>query len=273
MPSTDDALAAALTDLVSQAGRAILEVTRSALAVRTKADCSPVTAADGAAQDVILAGLARLLPGVPVVSEESIDNAGRDLGGATFVLVDPLDGTRELVAGSDEYTVNVAIVDLGVPIVGLVFLPARGLLYRGRAGRGAERMSLPAGAAAGAVEAIRTRGQPAEGLVATVSRSHLDAASERFLDTRRVARRIACGSAVKFGLLAEGTADVYPRLAPTHEWDVAAGHAVLRAAGGDVVRPDGGPLRYGDGGTGFLVPGFVAWADPAAAGSEPAAAG
>lgn len=266
MSPTDDALAAALTTLVSQAGRAILEVTRSALSVRTKADRSPVTAADGAAQDVILAGLARLLPGVPVVSEESTANAGRDLGRTTFVLVDPLDGTREFIAGNDEYTVNVAIVAAGVPVAGLVFLPARGLLYRGRAGRGAERMSMPAGAKAGPVEPMRTRRPPAEGLVAAVSRSHLDAASEHFLDARRVARRIACGSAVKFGLLAEGTADVYPRLAPTHEWDVAAGHAVLRAAGGDVMRPDGGTLRYGDGGSGFLVPGFVAWADPAAAG-------
>ncbi|WP_281023736.1 inositol monophosphatase family protein, partial [Rhodoplanes roseus] len=129
-----------------------------------------------------------------------------------------------------------------------------------------ERLALPAGATTGPAVPIRTRAQPADGLVAAVSRSHLDPASEAFLAERCAAGRIACGSAVKFALLAEGTADVYPRLAPTREWDVAAGHAVLAAAGGAVVRPDGGPLGYGDGGNGFLVPGFVAWADPASAG-------
>ncbi|RAI39631.1 3'(2'),5'-bisphosphate nucleotidase CysQ family protein, partial [Rhodoplanes roseus] len=130
MLPTDDALLAALTTLVSRAGRAILDVSRDALAVREKADHSPVTAADSAAQEVIAEGLARLLPGVPVVSEESDDNAGRGFGAATFVLVDPLDGTREFVKGIDEYTVNVAIVEAGRPTAGLVFLPARGALYR-----------------------------------------------------------------------------------------------------------------------------------------------
>lgn len=264
MAPIDDALLAGLSTLVSQAGRAILEIARSALAVAEKADRSPVTAADRAAQDVILDGLARLLPGVPVVSEESEANAGRRFGDDAFLLVDPLDGTREFVAGIDEYTVNVALVSDGRPTAGLVFLPARGVLYRGRAGVGAERVALPAGAADGPAVAIRTRRWPAAGPVAAVSRSHLDPRSEQFLAARGAERRITCGSAVKFGLLAEGAADVYPRLAPTREWDVAAGHAVLAAAGGAVMRPDGGPLAYGDGPGGFLVPGFVAWGDPLA---------
>lgn len=258
----DDGLAAALSTLVSQAGRAILEVARGPLAVTEKADHSPVTAADRAAQDVILGGLARLLPGVPVVSEESDDNAGRDFGDAPFVLVDPLDGTREFVAGTDDYAVNVALVRGRRPVAGQIFLPACGLLYRGRVGRGAERVALPAGAADGPATPIRTRRPPVDGLVAAVSRSHLDPASDRFLVAHGVVARVPRGSALKFGLLAEGTADVYPRFAPVREWDVAAGDAMLAAAGGVVLRPDGTPLLYGDGPGGFLVSGFVAWGAP-----------
>lgn len=266
MTEIDSPLLDALTDLVSEAGHAILAVARSAvLDVREKADHSPVTAADRAAEAVILAGLARLLPGVPVVSEESVAAAPQPPLAGTFLLVDPLDGTREFVDGRDEYTVNVAVVEAGVPIAGLVLLPARGVLYRGRVGHGAERLSLlPGGRAATAVAtAIRARPCPRTGAVAAVSRSHLDPASEAFLARRRVEARVSCGSAVKFGLLAEGQADVYPRLAPTSAWDVAAGHAVLAAAGGTVVRPDGTPLRYGET-AGWGVPGFVAWGDPAA---------
>ncbi|MBK5957969.1 3'(2'),5'-bisphosphate nucleotidase CysQ [Rhodoplanes elegans] len=258
----DDGLIAALSALVSQAGHAIIEVARGPLGVTEKADHSPVTAADQAAQDVILSGLARLLPGVPVVSEESDDNAGRDFGDAPFVLVDPLDGTREFVAGNGDYAVNIALVQNRRPVAGVVFVPRSGVLYRGRVGHGAERVALPAGAQDGAAVPIRTRRPPADGLVAAVSRSHLDPESDRFLVAHGVVARIPRGSALKFGLLAEGTADVYPRFAPVREWDVAAGDAVLAAAGGAVLRPDGTPLLYGDGPGGFLVSGFVAWGAP-----------
>lgn len=265
MPPIDRSLLNTLTTLVSQAGRAILDVAQAGFSTRDKADGSPVTAADLAAQDVILDGLARLLPGLPVVSEERAGAHPAIDSHADFALVDPLDGTREFVAGRDEYTVNLALIEGGEPRLGLVFLPARGVFYRGAAGAFAERLRLAAGEpfeAAQETTPIHARTAPASGLIAVVSRSHLDPASEAFLARLPVACRIASGSSLKLGLLAEGRADVYPRLAPTHEWDIAAGHAVLAAAGGAVVRPDGAPLAYGHVETGFIVPGFVAWGCP-----------
>ena len=264
MHPIDPTLIAALTGLVSQAGEAILAIARKPLAVRHKADLSPVTAADEAAQAVILEGLAKLLPGVPAVSEELAGSEPAIEAGAPFILVDPLDGTKEFIARRDEYTVNLALIEAGEPALGFVFLPARALLYRGRVGQFAERLALEAGMppeAARAAAPIRVRAAPSR-LVAAVSRSHLDPATEAFLGRLPIAERVASGSSLKFGLLAEGAADVYPRLAPTHEWDIAAGHAVLAAAGGTVVRPDGAPLTYGHAETGFLVPAFVAWGDP-----------
>ena len=266
MHPVDPKLVAALTGVVSRAGAAILAIARKPLAVREKADLSPVTAADVAAQAVILEGLIELLPGVPVVSEELAGPQPAIRPGASFVLVDPLDGTKEFIARREEYTVNLALIDAGQPALGFVFLPARALLYRGCTGLFAERLRLDAGMPAEAardITPIRARPAPAS-LVAAVSRSHLDPASEAFLARLPIAERIATGSSLKLTLLAEGAADVYPRLAPTHEWDIAAGHAVLAAAGGIVLRPDGAALTYGNGETGFLVPGFVAWGDPRA---------
>lgn len=267
MHGVDPALVEALTGLVSHAGRAILDIARDRLAVKEKADFSPVTAADMAAQTVILDGLAKLLPGIPVVSEELADRQPAIGHGESFILVDPLDGTREFIAGRNEYTVNLALIEAGEPVLGFVFLPVRGLLYRGGRGQFAERLRLQAGMPPGtAAEAVPLRTRPAPTkLVAAVSRSHLDPATDSFLGRLPVAARVASGSSLKFGLLAEGAADVYPRLAPTHEWDIAAGHAVLVAAGGTVVRPDGAPLTYGHGERKFLVPGFIAWGDPSAA--------
>jgi 3'(2'), 5'-bisphosphate nucleotidase len=224
-----------------------------------------VTTADEAAQAIILDGLVELMPGVPVVSEERADRPHAAALAGFFALLDPLDGTKEFVAGRDEYTVNLALIENRQPILGLVFLPARGLLYCGLVDIFAERLHLAAGdppAAAREVAAIHTRPVPGSGPVAAVSRSHLDPATEAFLARLPATARMASGSALKFGLLAEGTADVYPRLAPTHEWDIAAGHAVLAAAGGAVVRPDGSSLTYGHAENGFRVPGFIAWGQP-----------
>jgi 3'(2'), 5'-bisphosphate nucleotidase len=249
-------LAAELTGLVARAAAAILAIAPGALDTRLKADRSPVTAADEAADAVIAQGLARILPGLPVVSEES---RAPDLApGASFALVDPLDGTKEFVAGRGEYTVNLAIVAAGEPIAGFIAAPALGLLYRGIVGRGAERLGLDP---AIAPVAIRCRRAPAGGLVAAVSRSHLDAATLAFLDRLGVAQRITCGSALKLCRVAEGAADVYPRLAPTSEWDTAAGHAIVAAAGGMVTTPSGAPLPYGRAQQDFKIPGFVAWGD------------
>jgi 3'(2'), 5'-bisphosphate nucleotidase len=255
-----------VTSIVSRAAAAILDIERSRLAVRAKADRSPVTAADQASQALLGKELARLLPGLPMVSEEA---RWPDRPGETFLLVDPLDGTREFVAGRDEYVVNVAVVHMQAPLLGVIAAPARGEVWRGVVGRGAETLRLAAGAPATDMRSrrpIRTR-RSARELVAMVSRSHLDPQSEAFLARLGTAERIACGSALKFCRVAEGAADLYPRLAPTSEWDVAAGHALVAAAGGAVLSPQGVPLGYGGADQRFLVPGFVCWGDPARAGA------
>jgi 3'(2'), 5'-bisphosphate nucleotidase len=264
-----------LTTIVSAAAAAILAACTRALDARTKADLSPVTAADEAAEAVILEGLARVLPGTSVVSEEAASQACPAHVPDSFVLVDPLDGTRELIAGRDEFTVNVAIVSGGRPRLGIVAAPAQGVLWRGVEGQGAERLRLSPGAPAGAARerrAIRTRALPRAGLTAVVSRSHLDAATEAFLARLPIADRLASGSALKFCQVAEGTADVYPRLSTTCEWDVAAGHAVLVAAGGAITTPAGGALNYGQAAGNFRIPAFVAWGDPSAMSLMPARA-
>lgn len=268
-PAVEPRLVGELTSIVSRAAAAILAASRGPLAQRTKADQSPVTAADEAAEAVILDGLRDVLPGLAVVSEEAADRTPPGALGEHFVLVDPLDGTRELLAGRPEYTVNLAVVAEGRPVVGIVSAPAQGVVWRGVAGRGAERLLLVPGAPAGTAQEcrpIRTRAAPPGGLVAAVSRSHLNAATETLLDRLQPSHTMVCGSSIKFCLVAEGRADVYPRLAPTREWDVAAGHAVLAAAGGSVTAPNGRPLRYGDVAGSFLVPAFIAWGDPAPAG-------
>jgi 3'(2'), 5'-bisphosphate nucleotidase len=256
--TVDAALAGQLTDLVANAAAAILAIAPAALATRLKADKSPVTAADEAADAVIAQGLARLLPGVAVVSEEGRERPSAL--GETFVLVDPLDGTKEFVAGVGEYTVNVAIIAGGEPIAGFIAAPALGLAWRGVVGQGAERLGLDGAAAP---VAIRCRPAPANGLVAVASRSHFTAATAAFLDRVGATERISCGSSLKFCRIAEGAADVYPRLSEMSEWDIAAGHALVTAAGGVMTTPEGAPLRYGNAARRFNVPGFVAWGDPA----------
>jgi 3'(2'), 5'-bisphosphate nucleotidase len=251
-----------LTHIVSQAAATILAVDPSAMGTRQKVDLSPVTVADEAAERVILDGLAKLAPGVPVVSEEADAQGHSPRPGMSFILVDPLDGTSEFVAGRGEYTVNVAVIADGAPVIGLVAAPSLGLIWRGVAGRGAERLRLAPGAApseAREVVTIRTRAAPRAGLVAVVSRSHFEPRSAALLAELPVAGQIVSGSSVKFCRIAEGAADIYPRLAPTCEWDIAAGHAVLVAAGGAVTDPNGGPLSYGRADLDFRVPGFIAW--------------
>ena len=257
-----------ITNLVSQAAGAILAIDSSTLAKRIKPDLSPVTSADVAAQSVILAGLSRLLPSIPIISEEASGTGQMSKLGATFFLVDPLDGTREFLAGRDEYTVNVALVNQGTPVFGCIGAPALGLVWRGVSGQGAERLELRAGADTSACFSrtpIRARQLSARGPIISVSRSHLDPQTERLIGHFPGAVRIACGSSLKFCRLAEGGVDLYPRLAPTHEWDIAAGHAIVAAAGGTVVRPNGEAITYGRIVDDFQVPEFVALGDPAAA--------
>jgi 3'(2'), 5'-bisphosphate nucleotidase len=253
-----------LTAIVGQASAAILALAPDALNLRRKADQSPVTAADETAEALILEGLTRLLPGVPVVSEEAAIRPS--ILGATFLLVDPLDGTREFISGRPEFTVNIALIQDGTPQVGVLAAPALRRLWRGIVGQGAERLSLAAGVCApNAPEAISTRRAPPSGLVAMTSRSHFDSATQALLARLPVGERQAIGSSAKFGYVAEGSADLYARLAPTSEWDIAAGHAVVVAAGGSVTTPDGQPIRYGGVASDFRVPAFIAWGDRDAA--------
>ncbi|MEY9754858.1 3'(2'), 5'-bisphosphate nucleotidase [Bradyrhizobium yuanmingense] len=258
-----------LTALVVKAGEAILAVNRAAMRIDGKQDGSPVTEADLAADRIIADGLAQLAGDVPTLSEERTQLASPPFQGS-FFLIDPLDGTKEFVAGRDEFTVNLALVTSGVPVLGIVSAPALGLLWRGIVGRGAERVRFN-GATIAAAEPIRTRKLPARGepWIAAVSRSHGDARSEAFIADRPNAVRMTCGSAVKFGRIAEGGADIYPRFGPTSEWDVGAGCAVVTAAGGKVTDGKGGELRFGQrSDTGFIIPEFIAWGDPQAVGCD-----
>ena len=257
------ALMAPLTELVVRAGNAILAVNRSAMRVDGKPDGSPVTEADLAADRIIAEGLAWLAPEIPALSEERVHSAKPPYEGS-FFLIDPLDGTKEFVAGRSEFTVNVALVTNGTPLLGIIGAPALGLVWRGLVGGGAERLQTDGGFLA---EPIRTRAlpKPGEPWIVAVSRSHGDSRTEGFIAARPGAVRQVLGSAVKFGRVAEGGADIYPRLAPTSEWDVAAGHAVVTAAGGKITDGQGNDLQFGRGGGAFIVPEFIAWGDPAAA--------
>jgi 3'(2'), 5'-bisphosphate nucleotidase len=254
-----------LTELVIRAGEAILAVNRAAMKVDGKRDGSPVTEADLAADKIIGEGLARIAPDIASLSEERVHLACAPYRGS-FFLIDPLDGTKEFVAGRSEFTVNLALVSQGKPLLGFVGAPALGLVWRGLVGRGAERLVL-AGTAIKSVEPIRTRPHPPPGKPWTVavSRSHGDARTEGFIARRPGAVRAELGSAVKFARVAEGAVDIYPRLGPTSEWDVAAGHAVVTAAGGKVTDSKGAELHFGLGREDFRVGEFIAWGDPSAA--------
>jgi 3'(2'), 5'-bisphosphate nucleotidase len=255
-----------LTAIVARASSVIRTVSAAGVPHRLKADQSPVTAADEASETAILQGLARLLPGVPVVSEEMASHTAPPALDGSFVVVDPLDGTREFLAGSDQFTVNLAIVTRGTPIAGIIAAPTRGKVWRGIVGDKAERLRLLEESADDA-QRIHTRRWPDEGAIVPVSRSHLDPLTDRFVSRLGSVTRSPCGSAIKFCLIAEGAADVYPRLATTCEWDVAAGNALLVAAGGTVSDPQGASLTFGHASQNFRVPAFIAWGDPAKAAS------
>lgn len=257
MPPPDAELTQALIPLARRAGEAILAIYRSDFEVLQKDDTSPVTAADHAAEAIILEGLKTLTPDIPVVAEEEMA-AGRvpEIGEGPFWLVDPLDGTKEFIKRRDSFTVNIGLVDGApgghLPRLGVVLAPALDLLYLGHGPGTARRIS------GGADTPIACRTAPPEGLTVLASRSHGDPTElDRFLAPYKVAEIINAGSSLKFCRLAEGAGDLYPRLGPTSEWDTAAAHAVLLAAGGRVTTLDGEPFVYGKGPR-FLNPPFVA---------------
>lgn len=236
--SRHDALMAALPDLAREAGEAILAIVRRGFDVEAKGDQSPVTEADRAAELIILAGLARHAPGVPVIAEEEVAAGRIPAHDSTYFLVDPLDGTKEFIRGGDDYTVNIGLIENGIPTLGVVYAPATGMLYAGDPAQGAW-IDGPEGR-----KAIATR-QRGDVLTAVASKSHFSQPTADYLAAIDARDYVSIGSSLKFCIVAEGKADIYPRLGPTSEWDTAAGHAVLLAAGGRVDGPDGGPLAYG----------------------------
>ncbi len=239
--------------LAEAAGRATLRIYEGEVEAVLKQDGSPVTAADAAAEAVILPALRALTPDIPVVSEEeAAAGLAPDTVGRRFWLVDPLDGTKEFIKRNGEFTVNIALIEDGVPVLGVVHVQVTGETY---AAAGPGSASLSVGGAEPRAIAIRPR--PAAGATIVASRSHGDdAALEAFLGDTVVAERRPAGSSVKFCLVARGDADLYPRLGPTMEWDTAAGHAVLLGAGGTVSTLDGAPLAYGK--PSYRNPHFVA---------------
>jgi 3'(2'), 5'-bisphosphate nucleotidase len=240
-------------DIADRAGAVVISHYHPGVAVRSKPDASPVTAADEAAERLIVAALRALTPDIPVVAEEEIA-AGRApaLAGDRFWLVDPLDGTKEFLQRNGEFTVNIALVERGRPVLGVVFAPAMGRMFSAALpGKAYERDPD------GARRAIAARKAPAAGVVLLASRSHGDPREvSRLAAGAKVAERRVVGSSIKFCLVACGEADLYPRYGATNEWDTAAGHAVLAAAGGSVRTLDGRDLAYGK--PGFRNPEFIA---------------
>lgn len=244
------------------AGREILAVFEAGAHVTLKADSSPVTEADERAEAIILDILSAEIPGLPVVAEESVA-AGTipDVSSGHFILVDPLDGTREFIAGRRDFTVNIALIENFVPVAGVVYAPAKNVAYSGSK-KGATRLAIAADFTVTGREIIGVRRAP-ENIMAVVSRSHFTPETDTFLQENAITDSCSIGSSLKFCLLAEGSADVYPRFGRTMEWDTAAGDAVLRAAGGRTLGLDGAPLLYGKRNlpmdADFANPSFVAW--------------
>ena len=247
----------AVVNLALSAGREIMSIYATDFSSHTKNDLSPVTDADEAAERIILAGLAMLDPATPVISEEAA-SAGRIPQVANrFYLVDPLDGTREFVSRNGKFTVNIARIENGSPVMGVVYAPAIRRIFWGEVAKGAAEGKV---ADDGSVswKKLLVRQCPREGAIVVASRSHRDHATEDYLKTVKVAKLVSAGSSLKFCLIAAGEADLYPRFGRTMEWDTAAGHAVLLAAGGKVLNSDGQPLSYGKRERGFDNPGFIA---------------
>lgn len=251
-----------LVPLILAAGQVVLSHYGQKVEVSSKADDSPVTKADQQAEAVILAELAKNWPAVPVIAEEQMAAGIQPKVGRLFFLVDPLDGTKEFVAARGEFTVNIALVEDGVPVYGLVLAPALGDLYITLDRRAAGHAALAPGARFRFDEidfqTIQMRPWPVHGAAAVVSRSHPDEATSAFLDRHGIEARLPSGSSLKFCQLAAGRADVYPRFGPTMEWDTAAGDAVLRAAGGVLRAVDGGCFSYGKAGQNYKNGGFIA---------------
>ena len=250
----------ALADTATRAGAEIMAIYDAGFEVTHKKDDSPVTLADTAAEAIILADLARLAPGIPVVAEEEVAAGRRPELADVYFLVDPLDGTKEFINRRGDFTVNIALIEHGQPTLGVVYAPARALMYAGDVVRAVAWRAEVAPAADQAIvgKTIRVR-RPDGPLAAVASASHGSAETDAYLARYDVSELVSIGSSLKLCLVAEGKADIYPRLAPTCEWDIAAGHAVLAAAGGRLLCAGNAPMPYGK--TDFLNGSFVAIGD------------
>jgi 3'(2'), 5'-bisphosphate nucleotidase len=245
--SADTGLFEAMIAAAIEAGRVVHDIYRGDFDVQRKADESPVTSADHAAEAIILERLSEAAPNVPIIAEEEVAAGRVPAIGAEFFLVDPLDGTKEFIQKRGDFTVNVALIRDGSPVLGVVYAPARSSLFAGAAGlksafRSDQDTDTPDIAPR---RSIKVRPVPRDGLTVVSSRSHSTPETQTYLAACRVSDRVSIGSSLKFCLVAAAEADLYPRLGPTMEWDTAAGHAVLAAAGGSVWAPGGVPLRYG----------------------------
>jgi 3'(2'),5'-bisphosphate nucleotidase len=261
--STQASLALAFAQAAVSAGALIMDVYRRDFRMRLKSDASPVCEADERSEDLILQELAKTCPDIPVIAEESVSQGRVPALKRDFLLVDPLDGTREFASRNGEFTVNIALIRDGVPVLGALYAPAFGRLWLS-AGNAAYACDVAAGERVpplGGMRKIRVRDLEGRAPVAAVSRSHLNEETRALMSRLGASEMRQAGSAMKFCLIAEGRADVYPRIGPTMEWDIAAGDAVLRAAGGVVTLLDGTPLQYGHAEKGFASPDFVAFGD------------
>jgi 3'(2'), 5'-bisphosphate nucleotidase len=245
-----------LIRLALAAGREIMAIYATDFSAKAKEDLTPVTEADEAAEKIILSGLARIDAATPVISEEAAAAGRIPEVSERFFLVDPLDGTKEFISRNGEFTVNIAKVQHGVPVVGVVYAPALRRAFWGEAGVGAAAGTL-AGDDSVNWSPIRVRPCPPDGAKVVASRSHRDQATEDYLKGINVKSLCSAGSSLKFCLVAAGEADLYPRFGRTMEWDTAAGHAVVAAAGGRVMTIEGQPLTYGKRQRGYDNPGFI----------------
>lgn len=258
-----DALALEFAHICSQAALPVMEVYQTDFTPAQKADRSPVTEADTLAEKVILGALRTVCPGIPVLAEEQFAAGVCPEINDVFLLVDPVDGTKEFIAKNGEFTLNIALIRNGVPVAGCVYAPALERIYLG--GERARAGALKPGEAVTAegLAVIETRkSPPASGAVAVMSRSHADERTRAFADAFGATEAVSAGSSLKFCRVAEGAADIYPRFAPTMEWDTGAGHAVLNGAGGAVTQPDHSPFLYGKAAEGYRNGHFIAWAVP-----------
>jgi 3'(2'), 5'-bisphosphate nucleotidase len=254
------ATVAKLLRISQLAAREIMAVYASDFAVSSKSDLSPVTEADALAEKLIIQHLREHWPETPILAEEAAAAGQVPEVGNRFFLVDPLDGTKEFTSRNGEFTVNIALIEHGGPVCGVVYAPAINQLYWGEKGKGAgfAEVSTQASLTDLQWQPLQVRQTPQEGLTVVASRSHMDDKTHAYLESCKVNSLKSAGSSLKFCLVASGEADLYPRFGRTMEWDTGAGQAVLEAAGGKVCDVDGTPLRYGKAERGFDNPSFIA---------------